>query len=151
VDRALDAQESAAWDGLLRTHKFLMQLMSQQLEAHHGLALNSYDVLRHLALANDTRLIMHQLAERVMITRSGLSGVVARLESDGLIQRDPDAVDGRGLYAQLTPAGWLLLRGANATITACIRKQFLAPLDPDDLAASSQVWRKLGHSVDVRQ
>lgn len=144
--RALTAPQSAAWSGLLRTHKGLMNVMSEELESAHGLSLNSYDVLRHLALAEGERLRMHQLADRVMITRSGLSGVINRLETDGLIRRNRDRLDGRGLFAELTPAGWKLLRVANATIAALIRSRFLSPLNDDDLAALRRVWRKLGYA-----
>jgi DNA-binding MarR family transcriptional regulator len=85
----------AAWGGLLRTHKTVTSAMSDELESAHGLDLRSYDVLRQLALADRSRLRMGELAERVMLTRSGLSGVVDRLETAGLVLREPTSDDGR--------------------------------------------------------
>lgn len=141
---SLSAKDSAAWGGLLRTHKNIMTVMGQQLEDKYGLALNSYDVLRHLALADGKRLRMRELAERVMITRSGLSGVVDRLEAEGLVERQRVSIDGRGWFAEITPEGWKVLRRANVIVTAIIKREFLDRLSEEDLAALRSIWRKLG-------
>ncbi|WP_197283548.1 MarR family winged helix-turn-helix transcriptional regulator [Mycobacterium sp. Marseille-P9652] len=148
---SLPPPDGAAWGGLLRTHKAMMTVMGRELEDRHGLALTSYDVLRHLALADGKRLRMHELAERVMITRSGLSGVVDRLEADGLVQREPVSIDGRGWFAGITPQGWKVLRRANETVTAIIRRDFLDPLSEEDLDALRRIWRKLGTAHDGRE
>ncbi|WP_084022159.1 MarR family winged helix-turn-helix transcriptional regulator [Mycobacterium avium] len=141
----LSASDSQAWGGLLRTHKLIMAAMSQELEDQHGLALTSYDVLRHIALADGQRLRMSQLAEQVMITRSGLTGVVGRLEAAGLVRRDStDCIDGRGAYASITGSGWKVLLKANDTITTLINQLFLNHLTEHDLADLRRVWRKLG-------
>ncbi|WP_428342519.1 MarR family winged helix-turn-helix transcriptional regulator [Mycobacterium sp.] len=141
----LSAGDGEAWGGLLRIHKLIMTVMSQELEHQHGLPLTSYDVLRHIALADGQRLRMSELAERVMITRSGLTGVVGRLEAAGLLQRESAAnIDGRGAFAAITAEGWKILRRANKTITASIHSQFLDQLTEQDLADLRRVWRKLG-------
>ena len=139
----LSAHDGAAWGGFLRTHKAIMSVMGQELEQQHGLALSSYDVLRHIALADGERLRMNELANRVMITRSGLTGVVARLEAAGLVERQPADRDGRGWFACITAKGWKALRRANQTITGSIYRQFLDRLSDDDLADLRRIWHKL--------
>src|SRR3712207_4380212 len=111
---SLGPELGPAWGGLLRTHQELVSAMSEELEHEHGIALTSYDVLRQLALA-DGRLRMRDLAERVMLTRPGLTGVVNRLEAAGLVAREATAEDGRGLNARITPAGTRKPRAAHAT------------------------------------
>jgi DNA-binding MarR family transcriptional regulator len=140
----LPADMGAAWGGLLRTHKTITTAMSEQLESAHGLDLRSYDVLRQLALADRSRLRMGELAERVMLTRSGLSGVVDRLETAGLVLREPTGDDGRGLYARITPQGVRLLRRVRATIENTVRHHFVDRLTAEDLAALRAIWEKLG-------
>lgn len=132
-----------AWGGLLRTHQELVARMSEELEHEHGLALTSYDVLRQLALAPDGRLRMRDLAERVMLTRPGLTGVVNRLQADGLVARERAGEDGRGLYARITPPGMRRLREAHSTHDASIRRRFGDHLSTGDLRALRRIWAKL--------
>lgn len=139
----LSSREGAAWGGLLRTHARVIRKMSAELETGHGLSLRSYDVLRQVALHDDARLRMAELAERVMLTRPGLSGVVARLEDRGLLRREPDPHDGRGAFACLTPEGERKLMEAQATHLASIREHFVSLLGEDELEALADIWAKL--------
>ena len=138
----LSERESAAWGGLLVTHREIMRVVSDVLERRHDVALTSYDVLRHVGLAG-TPLRMNELADRVMITRSGLTGIVGRLEADGLVQRQRDSTDSRGWYVELTASGWKVLQRVNATVTDLIRHLFLDALESRDLELLSDVWTKV--------
>ena len=140
----LPAEVGDVWGGLLRTHKAVMSAMGEELESAHGLDLTGYDVLRQLALAERSRLRMGELAQRVMLTRSGLSGAVDRLESAGLVVREPTDDDGRGLYARITPQGIRLLRRVTPTVENTVRRHFLDRLTAEDLAALRAIWEKLG-------
>ena len=71
-----------------------------------------YDVLLTLAQAPERRLRMAQLADRVLLSRSGLTRLVDRLEREGLVRREPSPDDARGTYTVLTAAGLRRLRGA---------------------------------------
>lgn len=140
---SLGTELSPAWGGFLRTHARLVQQMTDDLEHAHGMTLNTYDVLRQLAVAPGERLRMSTLADRVMLTRPGLTGVVNRLQEAGLVSRSRVAADGRGLVAQLTPLGRRRLRAAHATHVASIRRLFGDRLDRDDLRALRRAWEKL--------
>lgn len=119
--------------------------MDDELEAAHGIALTTYDVLRQLALADDGRLRMSELADRVMLSRSGLTGVVSRLQTAGLVSREPCAEDGRGYYAVITPTGRRRLLEAHATHVASIRRHFADKLDEQEL---NSVHDLLGRLLD---
>src|SRR5882672_1768405 len=75
-----------AWRSLLRAHATLMRQLEMDLERETGLALADFDVLAQLALAGG-ELRMTELADRALISRSGMTRRVARLVDDGLVRR----------------------------------------------------------------
>ena len=135
-----------AWGGLLATHATLTRAMNRDLEQAHGLPLRSYDVLRQIALAPEGKLRMADLAERVMLSRPGLTGVIHRLADQGLIERSPDPDDGRGALASLTPRGEERLLQAHPTHVASIQDRFASQLTDDELRALAAIWAKLAAS-----
>ena len=80
--------------------------------AEHDLPLPSYDVLVQLSEAPGRRLRMTELADRVLLSRSGLTRLVDRLARDGLVERQACPDDARGTLAVLTDAGLERLRTA---------------------------------------
>jgi len=139
----LSELEGRAWSGFLRTHARFVGAMSAELEARHGLSLHEYDVLRQLELAPARHMRIGDLAERVMLSRPGLTGVVARLERSGDVARRAAPDDGRGLLAEIVPTGRRRLLEAHATHLASIRRHFVEPLSDADLAALAQAWEAL--------
>src|SRR5256885_4999735 len=109
--RGLEARGS-----LLRAHATLMRRLDTELERETGLALADFDVLAQLAKAHG-ELRITELAERALISRSGMSRRVARLVDEGLVRRDRARSDARGVVVALTPAGMARL-GATAPLPA---------------------------------
>src|SRR3954454_10750472 len=97
--------ELDAWRGFLRTHAPLVRELDDELTERHGLPLSSYDVLVQLDEAPEGRLRMSSLADAVLLSRSGLSRLVTRLEGQGLIERAECPNDARGAFAAITNAG----------------------------------------------
>src|SRR3954449_5823234 len=126
----LDPLEIRAWRGLLRVHASLSKALDAELEAEHGLPLTSYEVLLYLADAEGEKMRMCDLASSVILSRSGLTRLVDRLERDGLLVRESCASDARGAFAKLTPAGYEKLSAARATHLANVRALFLDHLTP---------------------
>src|SRR3712207_1875934 len=81
--RELAPEELAAWRGLLRVHSALVKALDAELLAEHDLPLTSYEVLINLQAAPDHRRRMAELAEGVLLSRSGMTRLVDRLERDG--------------------------------------------------------------------
>jgi DNA-binding MarR family transcriptional regulator len=129
----LDARELRAWRGLLRVHGQISKAIDAQLEARHGLPLTSYEVLVYLAEADCCRMRMNDLADSVLLSRSGLTRLVDRLERDGYLERCSCPHDARGAFAVLTPAGHQKLDAARETHLAAIRALFLDKFSPDEL------------------
>ncbi len=143
--------ELAAWQGFLRAHAALVKTLDSELEAAHGLALSSYEVLAALDSTPQQRMRMCDLAERALLSRSGLTRLVDRLERGGLIARACCDDDARGSFAVLTSAGVGALDRARATYLAAARRRFLEQFDEDQLAQLGAGWdRVLAANADAR-
>src|SRR5581483_5183443 len=108
-------QELAAWRGLLVVHARVSQQLDAQMQVEHGMTLSAYEVLMFLDDAPEHRMRMSDIAERVLLSRSGCTRLVDRLAELGYVSRCAAADDGRGLYARLTPAGEAKIAAARAT------------------------------------
>lgn len=78
--------------------------LSDQL-APHRIANADFDVLLRLSRSPDKSLRMSDLAAQTTLSSSGITRVVDRLETAGLVRRDPCETDRRALYATITDAG----------------------------------------------
>lgn len=140
---ALDDRELRAWRGLLRVHASLSKALDQQLEREHGLPLTSYEVLLYLADADGQKMRMCDLAASVILSRSGLTRLVDRLERDGLLVRESCASDARGAFAKLTPAGEEKLVAARVTHLAGVRSLFLGHLSSEEQDVLAGIWARV--------
>jgi DNA-binding MarR family transcriptional regulator len=135
----LSDTEMRAWQALLHAHHQVVDTLDRELEEEHDLTLAEYDVLLRLARAPDRALRMTELAGRVLMSPSGLTRLVDRLETRGLAKRREDDRDGRVTFARLTEAGRRELRAAARTHLRGIRRHFTAMLTEKqlrDVAAS---------------
>ncbi len=135
--------ELDSWRSFLRAHAAITRVLEAELEAEQQLSLAAYDVLVQLAEAPGRRLRMTELADAVLLSRSGVTRLVDRLERAGLVARSRVAADGRGVAAELTDDGLSRLRRAAVTHLRGIRAHFADPLDEPDLAALGTISRKL--------
>jgi DNA-binding MarR family transcriptional regulator len=140
---SLDATELAAWRGLLRAHARLIRELSAELERDHGLPLSSYEVLLVLSNAPDERMRMAELAESVLLSPSGITRLVDRLVSDGLVEKSRCVADRRGWYAVLTARGRTRLDEARVTHIADVRARFHEHLSHDEQVLLVAIWERL--------
>src|SRR5437764_4870896 len=122
-----------AWDALLRAHATLLRQLETDLESKAGLALADFDVLAQLAIAGGS-LRMTELADRALISRSGMTRRVTRLVHEGLVRRAHADADGRGVVVQLTKSGLSRLTVAAPVHMRGVSDLFLAKLDDEELA-----------------
>ncbi|MEO3793635.1 MarR family transcriptional regulator [Nonomuraea sp. B10E15] len=139
----LTADELAVWRMLQRAQVRITRHLEAELLVAHDLPLASYDVLMQLAEAPERRLRMNDLAERVLLSRSGLTRLIDRLQRDGLVAREACADDARGLFAVLTERGEARLAEATPTYLRGIRTQFLDMLGPDEIGEVRSMLAKL--------
>jgi DNA-binding MarR family transcriptional regulator len=141
--RELSAEQLGAWRGFLRVHSALVKALDAELLAEHQLPLTSYEVLINLQAAPGRRRRMAELADSVLLSRSGTTRLVDRLERDGLLERDTVTSDGRGCYAVLTEKGDELLSRARATHLDGVRERFLRHFADDELEALGAFWERV--------
>lgn len=139
----LGEPELAAWRGFLRVHKALVDALDAELQAHHDLPLSSYEVLLFLQDAPRHRLRMAQLAGTVLLSLSGVTRLVERLERDGLVRKEACASDGRGFYAVLTDAGAKRLAEARPTHLRGVRNRFLSRFSSEELRDLAAHWDRI--------
>ena len=140
---SLAPEEGAAWGGFLRAHARLTAVLDGELRAAHDTPLAWFDALFQLALAPQGRRRLTELAERVLLSPSGISRLVDRLEAEALVAREPDPDDRRATSVALTRDGWARLHAVHATHVAGIRRHFLTHLSAADLRGLGALWRRL--------
>ena len=128
-------QRLGAWRAFLRAHAHVVRELERELSDDQQLALTDYDVLVQLSVAEDRRLRMSELADRLLLSRSGVTRLIDRLVADGLVERVTCDTDKRGQWASLTDAGYDRLRRASPTHLRGVAAHFLDRLSADDLAA----------------
>jgi DNA-binding MarR family transcriptional regulator len=129
----------APWRAFVIAHARVRRRLDDDLRVEHALSLPEYEALLFLAEAADRRLRMSQLADSLILSRSGVTRLVDRLVDDGLVERSQCATDARGAEALLTDAGVDRLRSAARTHLRGIRDYFLDAIDAADLAAIERV------------
>jgi len=122
-----------AWSSLLKAHATLLRRLETDLAEATGLALADFDVLAQLANAGG-ELRMTELADRALISRSGMTRRVARLVNEGLVRRANADADRRGVVVVLTDAGVARLSETVAVHLRGVKELFIAHLDEQELA-----------------
>ncbi len=123
------------WRAFLTAHARITRRLDEELRAEHDISLAEYDALLTIADAPERTIRMRQLADRVLLSKSGVTRLIDRLVLDGLVERRACASDARGAEAVLTAAGLDRLRHASRTHLRGIDEHFLAAVGPDDLAS----------------
>ena len=139
----LDREELGAWRGMLRVHAELTKALDAELAETHGLPLSSYEVLLFLAGEPGGRMRMSELADSVLLSRSGLTRLVDRLERAGLLERVQCDEDARGYFAQITPAGREEFNAARRTHLEGVRRLFLSRFSRDELRELGGLWERV--------
>ncbi len=121
------------WRSLLRVHARVVRELERELQGEQQMALTDYDVLVQLSAAKERRLRMSELADRLLLSRSGATRLIDRLVAEGLVERVSCESDRRGQWASLTDAGYQRLRDATPTHLRGVATHFLDRLSPEDL------------------
>jgi DNA-binding MarR family transcriptional regulator len=141
---ALSPRELAAWRGFLRTHARLLRHLDRQLIEEQGLPTSSYEVLLRLAEAPRGTMRMKDIADSLLLSRSGLSRVVDELERKRYVARQACQSDARGTEAVITRSGRGAFRTAQNSHLRSVRAEFLDKLSKEQLRELAEVWTAVG-------
>lgn len=136
----------ASWEAFLAAHAAVTRILERELQDERGLSLPFYEVLLRLRHAPGRRMRMQRLAEEVFFSKSGLTRLVARMEEEGLVTREPCPTDRRGVEAVLTEEGLTRLRNAAPVHLRGIEEHFASRLSPSE---ARTLTRALGRITEA--
>jgi DNA-binding MarR family transcriptional regulator len=139
----LSDAELRAWKSFLRANSRLTTELDRELRADHGVALGDFDVLAQLGEAGPGGLRMCDLAEAVVLSPSGLSRRIDRLERAGLVQRERGASDARNREARLTAEGKRLLNRLRRSHRAGVKQRFADRFSASEMETLSEMLARL--------
>ncbi|MCC7090126.1 MAG: MarR family transcriptional regulator [Chloroflexi bacterium] len=139
-----------AWRAFLEAHAHVIRLLEADLEAEKALPLTWYDVLVHLEEADNHRLRMTELADRVLLSKSGLTRLVDRMCESGLVSRSADDKDKRGRWVSLEPAGLHRLHDAAPVHMRGIQEYFSDRLSDSEAVAIAGPLRRIAEMARER-
>jgi DNA-binding MarR family transcriptional regulator len=143
IANRLDGAALEAWRGFLQSHAAILRELDASLVSEHAMTTRDYEVLLYLAQDEEHRLPMSALAERTMLTRSGITRLVDGLVGSGLVERISCPRDARVSYAQLTDAGYEKLRSAGCTHVKSIQRLFCEHYSEDELQQLAELLGRL--------
>ncbi len=138
----IDALERRAWGAFLTRHARVARQLETDLMARSDLPLAEFDVLFQLGMAEGHRLRMNELADRVLLSRAGITRLVDRLVADGLVDRAKCPSDARGAFAVLTERGRLRLQETRPAHFAAVRRYFLESYTPAELETLAELMER---------
>lgn len=139
----IDEFHLAAWRAFLNTHAVVIELIERELADAKQLPLSSYDVLLTLLEAPNHQLRMHEIADAVVLSRSGLTRLTDRLEAQGLLVRERSISDRRGSYAVLTEEGMAALRQAWPIYARGIAQHFTSLLNDTEVRTITEALERV--------
>ena len=134
--------DGVAWGRLLSVHAAMMHKLEELLQTQYHISHGEFEVLLRLSWADGHRMRIRDLADASVLTRSGMSRLVDRLEKAGLVRSEAASEDARGAYAVLTPAGRERLDAAEDADIALVRREFLSLYSQDELDQMAGFWQR---------
>lgn len=138
-----DDERLMAWRLFLESYRRVLDTLDAELQSERGLSLTRYDVLVQLFSAPDHRLRMNQLASRILLSKSGLTRLIDRMEAEGLVERASSPNDRRGSFAVLTPRGEQVFREAAPIHVDGIHKHFASHLSATEARILAKAFEKI--------
>jgi DNA-binding MarR family transcriptional regulator len=135
----------------VRASLMLPRALEADLLREHRMTLNEYFTLMHLSEAPGRRLRMSDLADAAALSLSGMTRIIDRLQSLGLVQREQCAEDGRGWLAVLADAGFERLREVWPAHLASVRRRVTDHLTEVDLPGFTAALERVVPSGDGTQ
>lgn len=143
--------QGPAWAGFLHMQAQLLRTLNAELQVNHGISLSEYEVLLFLACAPQFRLPISTLASSVLLSLSGVSRLINRLERDGYVRREASTHDSRVSYAVLTSEGLQKRLAAQPTHLNGVRIHFLSHFTNEELFLLARFWKRFELSEDKVQ
>jgi DNA-binding MarR family transcriptional regulator len=140
-----------AWARLMRAQATTKRELAVELQEQHGLTLSAYEALYVLSRAESRRLKRVELAERLVLTPSGVTRLLEGLEAEGFVEKVACDTDLRISYAQLTDDGAEKLEQASCGHTGSVRTLFEQRFSEDEIETLAELLGRLPGALDDDQ
>ena len=141
--RRLSEAEEAGWESFLRAYAATSHALERLADSRGGLPLGEHFLLVQIARGPETGIRPTDLAARSLLTKSGVTRAIDRLERDGLVERNACPTDGRAFHIVLTPRGRHLLKRSAPGHIRAVATHFADPLSPHELAVLTAALDKI--------
>jgi DNA-binding MarR family transcriptional regulator len=142
----LTPTEMLAWRGFITTSTDLVNLIAKDL-APYGLDGGDYQLLAMLSEAPDQKLKMCDLAERLRLSRSGLTRRIDGVLKAKYVSQVRDNQDGRVVFAHLTKKGFDLIKKVAPHHLESVRSRMIDLLSPAEIRAFGSGFEKIARNV----
>lgn len=134
-------QERAAWGGFLSIHGKMNREIDEDLRKNHGITHVEFEVLLRLHCAAEHRMRIQDLSAQSLLSTSGTSRLVNRLEKSGWLTRVTAEEDRRGAYAVLTEEGCDRFKALIPAHIRFVKRRFLNAFSKEDLTEMARLWQ----------
>ena len=131
------------WRAFLETHSTVVKYLERRMQEQHSLPLSWWDVLQQLSDGPEGRLRMGDLADSVLLTRSGITRLVDRMIVAGLVAREPCPGDRRGYYAVITQLGLDTIEKVGPDHSKDAWEVFLGHITEEEAALLGAVFKRV--------
>ena len=131
------------WESFISAHAAVFGRLEDEIKREAGIELSWFDVLVHLDLADYGRMNLQDLTNSVLLTQSGMSRLVDRMHTAGLVRKETSNADRRAVLVSLTPAGRAAFRRAYRVHVRGIEEHFVQHLTADEAASMTEALRKV--------
>ena len=138
--------EREAWGGFLSAYAFIYRIVEEDLQSHSQITHVEFEILLRLSWAENQRMRIQDLAAQSLLTRSGVSRAISRLEEAGLVAREEATEDRRGAYTVLTKEGAKRFQNAMQPHVAFVKENFLNLFSEPELKQMAKFWKRLQES-----
>jgi len=139
----LDEEQARGWRDFVQTFGTVMHQLDQDMQADQDTPLAWFDVLVHLNEAPEGRLRMHELAESLVLVPSSLTRLIDRMNSAGLVEREPCPEDRRVVYCVITGEGRAVYHRVRPGHNDRVQERFMQYLNREDVAALRRIFSKV--------
>jgi DNA-binding MarR family transcriptional regulator len=141
--RRLSSAEEAGWESFLRAYAATSHALERLADSRGGLPLGEHFLMVQIARGPEAGIRPTDLAARSLLTKSGVTRAIDRLERDGLVERTACPTDGRAFHIVLTPRGRHLLKRSAPGHIRAVATHFADPLSPHELAVLTTAMEKI--------
>lgn len=139
----LSPEHFSMWRSFIEAHSSIMRTLEQAMQEEHGVPLTWFDVLLHLEEAPEGRLRLGELAQSVILTRSGITRLVDRMVKAGMIRREPCPDDRRGHFAVITQKGKDTIERVGPGHSQKAQEIFLSHVSPQEAVLMRSVFLRV--------